>query len=61
MTRPRKAPTPPSGGRGKYTSPILVGLTEEQRDAIKAAAARDHRTLADWARLVLLRAAGVEP
>lgn len=40
-------------GRGAYTSPILVGLTPEQHEIVKSAATRDHRSVGEWARLVL--------
>ena len=46
-----------AAGRGQYTAPILVGLTPEQRDLVRAAAERDHRPVVAWARLALLDAA----
>lgn len=49
-------PTKPTG-RGRYTAPILVGLTPEQRDLVRAAAERDQRPVVAWARMVLLDAA----
>jgi uncharacterized protein (DUF1778 family) len=41
----------------KRTKPIRVMLTESEHAALKAAAAADNRSLAEWVRLVALEAA----
>jgi len=43
-------------GRGIYTAPILVGLTPAQRAAVKLAAKRSRRSVAEWVRIILMDA-----
>jgi hypothetical protein len=52
MGRPEK---PPSTRRGR---PIQIRMSEDEHAAISKAAKADVRTIADWARLQLLKAAG---
>lgn len=53
MPRPAKKPAPLPRREGA----ILLGLTVEERDELRAAAERDDRPLAAWIRHVALRAA----
>lgn len=52
----KKSKNNAKSGRGIYISPVLVGMTREQHESVKAAAARAQRSVAEWARATLLAA-----
>jgi len=41
--------------------PLMIYLIEGEREAIRAAAEKDHRSMSDWARVKLLRSAKYQP
>jgi hypothetical protein len=55
MPRAKPKPRPRTGPR--YLGSVTVPLTVEEREALRAAAAKDSRPLSAWIRLVALREA----